>query len=103
VRAIVFERNGGPEVLEPKGLPDPAPAEGQVVVDVGAIGVNLPRRLRKERRLRVEDAGNHRRRGRGHHRGDGGAGGLVACLRQLRRARGRRSEQACAGSGRYLP
>ena len=40
MRAIVFERNGGPEVLEPKNVPDPAPGEGQVLVDVGAIGVN---------------------------------------------------------------
>jgi NADPH2:quinone reductase len=40
MRAIVFERNGGPEVLEPKDLPDPAAGEGQVVVDVQAIGVN---------------------------------------------------------------
>lgn len=40
MRAIIFERNGGPEVLEPKDLPDPAPGEGQVVVDVEAIGVN---------------------------------------------------------------
>jgi NADPH:quinone reductase-like Zn-dependent oxidoreductase len=40
MRAIVFERNGGPEVLGPKDLPDPAPGEGQVVVDVEAIGVN---------------------------------------------------------------
>jgi hypothetical protein len=28
MRAIIFERNGGPEVLEPKDLPDPAPGEG---------------------------------------------------------------------------
>jgi NADPH2:quinone reductase len=40
VRAIVFERNGGPEVLEPKDVPEPQPGEGQVVVDVEAIGVN---------------------------------------------------------------
>lgn len=40
MRAIIFERNGGPEVLEPKDLLDPAPGEGQVVVDVEAIGVN---------------------------------------------------------------
>jgi NADPH2:quinone reductase len=40
MRAIIFERNGGPEVLEPKDLPDPAPGEGQVVVDVESIGVN---------------------------------------------------------------
>lgn len=40
MRAIIFERNGGPEVLEPKDLPDPAPGEGQVVVNVEAVGVN---------------------------------------------------------------
>jgi NADPH:quinone reductase len=40
MRAIVFERNGGPEVLELKDFPDPAAGEGQVVVDVQAIGVN---------------------------------------------------------------
>ena len=35
-----LERNGGPEVLEPRDVPEPAPAEGQVVVEVEAIGVN---------------------------------------------------------------
>jgi NADPH2:quinone reductase len=40
VRAIVFERNGGPEVLEPQDVPDPVPGEGEVVVDVEAVGVN---------------------------------------------------------------
>jgi NADPH2:quinone reductase len=40
MRAIVFERNGGPEVLEFKEVPDPAPAEGQVLVEVEAVGVN---------------------------------------------------------------
>jgi NADPH2:quinone reductase len=41
MRAIVFERNGGPEVLEYKEVPDPAPREGQVLVNVEAVGVNF--------------------------------------------------------------
>ena len=40
MRAIVFERNGGPEVLELKEAPAPEPGEGEVLVDVEAIGVN---------------------------------------------------------------
>jgi NADPH2:quinone reductase len=40
MRAIFFERNGGPDVLEPKDVPDPLAGEGQVVVEVEAIGVN---------------------------------------------------------------
>ncbi len=40
MRAIVFEHNGGPEVLEAKDVPEPVPSEGQVLVDVEAVGVN---------------------------------------------------------------
>lgn len=40
MRAIVFERNGGLDVLEAMDVPDPEPGEGQVVVEVEAIGVN---------------------------------------------------------------
>jgi NADPH2:quinone reductase len=40
MRAIVFERNGGPEVLELKEVPSPRPTASQVLVDVEAIGVN---------------------------------------------------------------
>ncbi|MBV9000673.1 MAG: quinone oxidoreductase [Solirubrobacterales bacterium] len=40
MRAIVFERNGGPEVLELKDVPTPTPGDGEVLVDVEAIGVN---------------------------------------------------------------
>jgi NADPH:quinone reductase len=40
MRAIVFERNGGPEVLEVRDVPPPTPVEGEVLVDVEAIGVN---------------------------------------------------------------
>ena len=40
MRAIVFERNGGPEVLEFKEMPASTPGAGEVLVDVEAIGVN---------------------------------------------------------------
>jgi NADPH:quinone reductase len=40
MHAVVFERNGGPEVLEYREVPDPAPADGQVLVEVEAVGVN---------------------------------------------------------------
>ncbi|HUA44676.1 MAG TPA: quinone oxidoreductase [Solirubrobacteraceae bacterium] len=40
MRAIYFERNGGPEVLELRELPPPTPGEGEVLVDVEAIGIN---------------------------------------------------------------
>jgi NADPH2:quinone reductase len=40
MHAVVFERNGGPEVLEYKEVPDPRPRDGQVLVDVEAVGIN---------------------------------------------------------------
>ena len=40
MRAIVFESNGGPEVLEVQDVPDPQPGEGEVLVEVAAAGVN---------------------------------------------------------------
>jgi len=40
MRAICFERNGGPDVLELREVPAPTPGEGEVLVDVEAIGVN---------------------------------------------------------------
>ena len=41
MRAIYFERNGGPEVLEVKDVPPPTPTASQVLVDVEAIGINF--------------------------------------------------------------
>ena len=38
--AVVFERKGGPGVLEPKEVPEPSPVEGQELVRVEAVGVN---------------------------------------------------------------
>jgi NADPH:quinone reductase len=40
MRAIVFERNGGPEVLELQDRPTPTPSDGEVLVEVEAVGVN---------------------------------------------------------------
>jgi NADPH2:quinone reductase len=41
MRAVVFERCGGPEVLDYREVPDPQPREGEVLVDVAAVGVNF--------------------------------------------------------------
>ena len=41
MRAVVFERNGGPSVLELQQVPDPTPVDGQVLVNVEAAGVNF--------------------------------------------------------------
>jgi NADPH:quinone reductase len=38
--AVVFERNGGPEVLEPTQVPEPTPGDGQELVRVEVVGVN---------------------------------------------------------------
>jgi NADPH2:quinone reductase len=39
--AIQIDRTGGPDVLEAKTLPDPAPGPGQVRIRHGAIGLNF--------------------------------------------------------------
>jgi NADPH2:quinone reductase len=41
VRAVVLEGVGGPERLVLQDVPEPAPADGQVVVDVRAAGINF--------------------------------------------------------------
>ena len=40
MKAVFFERFGGPEVLQCGDLPDPTPVPGEVVVDVAASSVN---------------------------------------------------------------
>jgi NADPH2:quinone reductase len=40
MRAVVIERKGGSEVMELEEQPAPEPGAGEVLVDVGAIGVN---------------------------------------------------------------
>jgi len=41
VQAVLHERPGGPEVLTVGDVPDPEPGDGQVLVDVAAVGVNF--------------------------------------------------------------
>jgi NADPH:quinone reductase len=41
MRAIVIERNGGPEVLEPRDRPAPEPGPGELLVALEAAGVNF--------------------------------------------------------------
>lgn len=40
MRAVVFERNGGPDVLELEDVEEPKPADGEVTVNVEAVGIN---------------------------------------------------------------
>jgi NADPH:quinone reductase-like Zn-dependent oxidoreductase len=40
VRAVVVHEAGGPEVLRLEEMPDPQPAEGEVLVRVEAVGIN---------------------------------------------------------------
>ena len=40
MRAIQITEFGGPEVLTPTDLPEPTPAEGQVLLQVSSAGVN---------------------------------------------------------------
>lgn len=41
MKAIWFERLGGPDVLEVRDVPEPVPGEGEVLVNVEAVGVNF--------------------------------------------------------------
>lgn len=40
MKAVVFDRHGGPEVLEARDVPEPVPAAGEALVRVRACGVN---------------------------------------------------------------
>src|SRR5215207_6459702 len=41
MRAVQIQEFGGPDVLEVVDVPDPVPAQGEVVVDVGRAGMNF--------------------------------------------------------------
>src|SRR5579862_7597996 len=49
MQAIVYERHGGPEVLEVRDVPEPVPAPSEVLVEVEAIGVNFRDIYERER------------------------------------------------------
>ena len=40
MKAVMLQRHGGPEVLQVGEAPAPAPGQGEVAVDVAAIGIN---------------------------------------------------------------
>ena len=40
MKAVVFDRTGGPEVLEAREVPDPRPAPDEVLIEVKACGMN---------------------------------------------------------------
>jgi putative PIG3 family NAD(P)H quinone oxidoreductase len=40
MRAVVISQPGGPEVLNLEEVPDPVPADGEVLIDITAAGVN---------------------------------------------------------------
>src|SRR6185503_7517651 len=42
MKAVQYERFGGPEVLQYVDVPDPAPGPGEVLVQTVGIGVNFP-------------------------------------------------------------
>ncbi len=42
MKAVRYDRFGGPEVLEYLDVPDPVPGPGQLLVRTAATGVNFP-------------------------------------------------------------
>src|SRR6202020_2624260 len=42
MKAVSYDRFGGPEVLEYLDLPDPTPGPRQLLIETAAIGVNFP-------------------------------------------------------------
>ena len=53
MRAVEISSPGGPEVLEPRDLPDPSPQPNEIVVRVAAAGVNRPDVLQRMGRYPV--------------------------------------------------
>src|SRR6202044_2717986 len=42
MKAVSYDRFGGPEVLEYSDLPDPVPGPRQLLIETAAVGVNFP-------------------------------------------------------------
>jgi NADPH2:quinone reductase len=51
MRAVVINRHGGPEVLEVEELPPPEPGPGELLVEVGAAGINFRDVYEREGRI----------------------------------------------------
>ena len=99
VKAIVFDRLGGPEVMELREVPDPVPGDGEVLVRRRGGRRQLPRRLRAARAATTAPT---RRRSSASRRGGivGRNGERLAvgarAREQLRRARRRdRARRRC--------
>ena len=56
MRALCFDRFGGPEVLACRELPDPRPAPGQALVRTRAIGLNFADVYRRRGNYHLEGA-----------------------------------------------
>jgi NADPH2:quinone reductase len=56
VKALAFERFGGPEVLGQKELPDPVPAPGEALVRTRAIGLNFADVYRRKGHYHLQGA-----------------------------------------------
>ena len=54
MRAVVIREAGGPDVLELRDVPEPAPGEGQVRVAVEAVGVNFRDVYEREGRYGID-------------------------------------------------
>lgn len=53
MRAVLVRQNGGPEVLEPTEVDQPEPGAGQLLVDIGAAGVNYIDTYQREGRYPI--------------------------------------------------
>ena len=53
MRQVQFSRFGGPDVLEVVEKPTPTPGDGQVLIRVGAVGVNFSDTLMRQNRYAV--------------------------------------------------
>ncbi|MGB9224486.1 hypothetical protein [Mycobacterium sp.] len=42
MKAVRYDRFGGPEVLQYLDIPDPVPGPGQLLIETAATGVNFP-------------------------------------------------------------
>lgn len=56
MKALTFDRFGGPEVLEYRDVPDPALREGQAIVKTEAIGLNFADIYRRRGDYHIEGA-----------------------------------------------
>lgn len=54
MKALVFDRFGGPEVLEYRDIPEPVISDGHVIVRMKAIGLNFADIYRRKRNYHLK-------------------------------------------------